>query len=335
MESYLANRKQRVKINNNISPYTKLRCGVPQGSILGLLLFIIYTNDIFLETDPNDRIYMYADDTLLLNVGNTEIQSVYHSQTCFDKIIAWCKLNRLTINKDRTKHLCISNKKYLLNTSVTKDSMPIGNVDTYEYLGFNIERRLTMSAYVDKIIKKVSYKIHTLNIMLRYMTQKTSLLIYKVMIMPHFDYVDFVIDSATKGKTDRLERLHKRAIHIIEYNHDINTKEPYTNLLTLYNLTSLYHRRIEHLLVFMYKIGKYSIENLATQRPKIELRSRNKVKFKYKFTNIVKVQNSPFYRGIFLWDQLSEELQLEPKLDIFKLGVRALVKQDKLKSHRT
>ena len=124
---------------------------------------MIYTNDIFLETDPNDRIYMYADDTLLLNVGNTEIQSVYHSQKCFDKIIAWCKLNRLTINKDKTKHLCISNKKHLLNTSVTKDSMPIGNVDTYEYLGFNIERRLTMNAYVDKIIKKVSYKIYTLN----------------------------------------------------------------------------------------------------------------------------------------------------------------------------
>ena len=100
-------------------------------------------------------------------------------------------------------------------------------------------------------------------------THKTALIIYKVMIMPHFDYVDFVIDSATKEKTERLERLHKHAVRIIEYTHDIDSKEPYSNWLILYNLTSLYHRRIEHLLVFIYKMGKYNIENLATQRPKI------------------------------------------------------------------
>ena len=287
LRSYLSNRQQRIKINTEVSPYSKLRCGVPQGSILGPLLFIIYTNDIFLEIDETENIYMYADDTLLLNAGKTELQAVNQSQICFDKVIAWCDLNRLTINKDKTKHLCITNKKHILNTTIHKGVETLGNVETYEYLGFNIDRKLTMNPYVDKVIKKVSYKLYTMNIMRRYITERTALMIYKVMVMPHFDYVDFVIDSATKEKTDRLERLHKRAIRTVEYSHDADQKKTLTVLLARYNLVSLYHRRIEHLLIFMYKLGKGKIENLETQRPKIELRSKNKVKFKHIYTNIV------------------------------------------------
>ena len=60
-------------------------------------------------------------------------------------------------------------------------------------------------------------------------------------------------------------------------------------------------------------------------------RSKNKVKFKNKFTNITKVQNSPYYRGIFLWDQLPVDLQLDPDLKSFKNGVRSLIRQDMIK----
>ena len=273
---------------------------------------------------------MYADDTLLLNTGDTELTATQNSQDCFNRIITWCNLNRLTINSAKTKHLCISNKKHLSNISILKDQTKLGNVNTYDYLGFSIDRKLTMSTYLDKIIKKVSYKIHTLSIVRRYISQKTSSLVYKVMIMPHFDYVDFVIDSATKCKTDRLERLHKRAIRIIEYAVNPILKIPLEELYVKYNLTSLYQRRAEHLLFFMYKTGRQNIENLELQRPKIELRSRNKVKFKNNFTNIVKVQNSPLYRGIFLWDQLPVNLQHDPDLKTFKSGVRSLIKQNKL-----
>ena len=96
---------------------------------------------------------------------------------------------------------------------IRKDITCLGNVDTYEYLGFTLDHHLTMSAYTEKI----SYKLYTMNIMRQYISEKMSLLIYKVMIMPHYHYVDFVIDAATKNKTNRLERLHKRAIRTIEY----------------------------------------------------------------------------------------------------------------------
>ena len=107
-------------------------------------------------------------------------------------------------------------------------------------------------------------------------------------------------------------------------------KRSLADLYTRYNLTSLYQRRVEHLLFHKYKVGKLKMEYLDLQRPKIELCSRNKAKFKNKFTNITKVQNSPFYRGIFQWDQLPMDLQCEEKLQVFKKGVRSLIKQNKI-----
>ena len=143
--------------------------------------------------------------------------------------------------------------------------------------------------------------------------------------MPHFDYVDFVLDSATRECTDRLERLHKRAIRKIEYKPDTEHKDSYDILLQAYNLTTLYRRRAEHLLIFMYKKSKNDIEILNHQKPKMELRSKNKVKFKHAFTDKTKVQKSPLYRGIFLWDQLSSDIQNLNDINIFKRNIRFLL----------
>ena len=144
------------------------------------------------------------------------------------------------------------------------------------------------------------------------------------MIKPHFDYVDFVLDSANKQYTDRLERLHKRAIRKIENKLTSDTKDSYDVLLKSYNLTTLYQRRAEHLLLFMVKKSKTDNDILNLQRPKIELRSRNKIKFKQPFTDKTKVQNSPLYRGIHLWNQLSHDIQVSNEISIFKAQVRSL-----------
>ena len=201
LTAYLSNRHQRIVIKNQTSPYTTVVF-----PILGPLLFIIYRNELFFENNPTEKINMYAEDTLVINTGDTELLAVQNSQYCFDRVIAWCNLNKLTINSNKTKHLCITNKKQLLNLHVQKTQTNLRNVESYEYLGFNIDIHLTMSTYVNEIIKKVSYKLHTLSIIRRYLSEKTASLVYKVMIMPHFDYVDFLIDSAIKAKTDKLER---------------------------------------------------------------------------------------------------------------------------------
>ena len=144
------------------------------------------------------------------------------------------------------------------------------------------------------------------------------------MILPHFDYVDFIFDSATNECTEKLERLHKRALRKVEFCSDYTQKSDYNKILKEYGLTTLYQRRTEHLLTFVYKY-KGDIVAIDPQKTKIELRSKNKVKLKCNFTTKTKVQNSPLYRGILLCNRLLEETQKSKTLIEFKKGVRTQI----------
>ena len=132
--------------------YSKL-CSIPQSSILIPLLYIYIL-----------MMYFFRSSQMKIQIDTTG-----QSQNCFDKITTWCGLHRLTINEEKTKRLCISIKTHLLNQGISTGNTTLCNVKTYEYLGFNIDRKLTTASYTDKIIKKESYKIHTLNIMWRFL----------------------------------------------------------------------------------------------------------------------------------------------------------------------
>ena len=321
MKSYLAHRCQRTNFQGSKSLNKSLLYGVPQGSILGPLLFIIYTNDLFAHWASEKSLYMYADDTLIMSAGQTEQEAIEKSQERLNILTSWCCKNKLTINAKKTKHMCITNKKLLLTQHIQIDETDLANVENFEYLGIHIDNKLKMNLQVDKIFKKVSIKLHTFSIMRRFLTKETALLLYKVMILPHFDYVDFIADSATVESTEKIERLHKRAIRKVEFSQQYNQKGQYEKVLQNFGLTSLYQRRAEHLLTFIYKF-KGDIVRIDPQKPKIELRSKNKVKLKADFTSKVKVQNSPLYRGIFLWNQLPAETQLSTTLSEFKNNIR-------------
>ena len=129
--------------------------------------------------------------------------------------------------------------------------------------------------------------------------------------------------------TDKLEQLHKRAIRKIEFCQDYMQKGQYDAILKSFDLTSLYQRRAEHLLTFIYKF-KGDIVRIDPQKAKIELQSKNKLKLKSEFTSKTKVQNGPLNRGIFLWDQLPDMTQTAPTLSQFKNKVQNHINHDQL-----
>ena len=162
--NYLKNRKQKTVVNGRNSNSKVVSYGVPQGSTLGPLLFLIYTNDLFyihVFDSETVHIYMYADDIVLVSSDLTPKEAVLKNQKALDKLSLWCKQNKLTINqKKQTKHIFFgtANMVRCCNHKITYDGLSLANVPTYNYLGVMMDKHLSYEKHLRNLIKKISHK---------------------------------------------------------------------------------------------------------------------------------------------------------------------------------
>ena len=180
-----------------------------------------------------------------------------------------------------------------------------------------------MDEYVLNVSKKAGYKIHMLSRIRRYITSHAASLIYKQTILPYLDYASFLMDSAHQYSLSLIDKIQKRGVRLIEYERDFRKRKDIKLLMTEYGIGNLRHRRNLQLLSFMYT-ESHNVINLNRRSINLTLCSSNKVKFKEKLTRKTTVQNSPYYRGIFLWNTLSESVQKINSLQKFKKSLKTL-----------
>ena len=149
--SYLTNRRQRIRINSNYSIWSEIICGVPQGSILGPLLFNVYLSDLFLFTEKSD-IANYADDNFPYTC-KADIHSVIKQlEKDSRKLLEWVGRNDFKANPDKF-HLILSNTDQ--NFSVNVDQYEISNSNYEKLLGVTIDNKLKFDKHVSGLCKKV------------------------------------------------------------------------------------------------------------------------------------------------------------------------------------
>ena len=253
------------------------------------------------------KIIMYADDTVLLVDNANPSIATDHMQEVLGAVSNWCQLNRMTVNAKKTKHMLVLRNKDLLedtkHLTVKFDGASLSNVSTYKYLGVDLDRNLTYENAVHNTYIKANKKLFTLRKIRPHITQCVAVLIYKQFILPILDYADFLFDSCIKHELDLLDHIQDRAIKLIGNGQVNNTISE-----NVYAIESLKSRRKKHHLSLMYRLSRIdSYIDLA--RPKIDLRSRNKIKFSMAKTELTKVMKSPYYRGVSLRDMLPEEVQ--------------------------
>ena len=161
--SYLSNRQQSVQIKNELSETSSITIGVPQGSILGPLLFTVFINDLP-NAVSNGRIDMYADDTTL-SVCSTKIDEIEAKLTDDMKdIIKWINKNKLALNIDKTKCMLLtsSQKRKYLNSEkdlqIVVNDVEIECVDYVKCLGITIDKNLLFHDQVTNVVSKCSQK---------------------------------------------------------------------------------------------------------------------------------------------------------------------------------
>ena len=140
IENHLTNRQQQVKLGNTNSNLLPMCIGVPQGSILGPLLFSIYINDLP-KTCPKFHCIMYADDTTLYSfLENFESNDVEREINCeLDKVNLWLKANKLSLNVTKTKCMFFHKRKTLPLINLSINNAKVANVIKFNYLGFMLD----------------------------------------------------------------------------------------------------------------------------------------------------------------------------------------------------
>ena len=194
-----------------------IKSGVPQGSILGPILFLIYINDITFEIQRS-LIDLYADDATLY-AKHTNVQEIESTlQSDLNSVSEWCKTNNMAIHPLKSKCMLLGtnaklNKASALNLYV--DEVQIDNVTSKKLLGIVIDSSLSWNLQVDFVCKKINAKIALLKRLNYFLTDQMRQLFYKAYILPMFDYCCSVWGKNKQSHIKKITMLQKRSAKVI------------------------------------------------------------------------------------------------------------------------
>jgi hypothetical protein len=248
VHNYLTNRKQRVKIGKVHSSWTETIKGVPQGSILGPLIFNIFINDIFYFIEKSS-LYNYADDnTLSFNHPNIcVLKSTLEQES--KTLINWFNINQMQANPDKFQSLAVGKKTHDQLKCFNIDDVNIACEDQVKLLGVDLDFLLNFDAQITRLCKKAAGQLNVLLRLSKFLSVECKLLVYKSFIRSNFSFCPIIWHFCSKQNTEKLEKLQHRALRIV-FN-DFNST--YEDLLEKVNMPTLHLARLRTIAIETYK----------------------------------------------------------------------------------
>ena len=306
-KNYLTDRKQITLANNQKSNSLPITHGVPQGSNLGPLMFLLYINDIG-HSIKNCNFKLFADDTVIYSNSSDIKICKKQVEEDLENINDWCCNNNMQINSKKTKIMLFGNRntvKKNKNVIIKFNNEELQTVSTFKYLGFVLDSVLSYNQHTNAITRNTCHKIYQLRRINPYINENTSLMIYKSFILPIIEYGNVIYQTANKKNLEKIQRIQNQALKLC-LNLDKDT--PTSLVHKRANLNTLDERREKATIKFMFSRTKnkkfldqnhYQIERRSTTVPKLNIPS-----FK---SSLAKRALS--YSGSKLWNNLNYELK--------------------------
>ena len=326
-KNYLANRRQYVFFKGAQSAMQNITCGVPQGSILGPLLFLIFINDLS-EQSTIIRFILYADDTTMLISGDNIRNTTDLLNRELLKINQWFKSNHLFINIAKTNFLVFSSKPSIINNhfQLRFNNTSIKRVDKTKFLGVVIDNKLNWREHITHVKNKISKCIGILQRAKDKLNTRLLIVLYNTLILPHFTYCITVWGRTYKKYINQLSLIQKKTIRIIMHTHRLVHTAPLFQRLNLLTLDQLH---TYHSLLLAHKVVNRKapvVMNflISTQKEhQYSTRSNTFLNLSFRKLNIARFGFK--YHLPKLWNILPEHLKSKKSFSSFKVHLKTYI----------
>ena len=317
--SYLNERKQRVKVNGSFSVWKESTKGVPQGSVLGPLLFNIFINDIFFLVNDTE-VCNYADDTTIFACDSDVSNVQYKLEADASLLSKWFVDNHMKLNDAKCHFMLFGSKSS--STSVNIGTSCIKQSDKEKLLGITLDKNLDFKCHVENICKKAGQKLHALARVAKFMDQEKLQTVMNAFILSQFSYCPVIWMFHDRNVNNKINKIHERALRIAFKDTSSNFEE----LLIKAASVTIHQKNLQLLTTEIYKTKhdlnpKFIGEIFVEKNISYSLRRNDHMSVPIPRTNAYGIETIR-YTGHKLWQSLPLEIKESHTTTEFKRKIK-------------
>ena len=321
--SFLGNRTQEVVVDGEASQKSSVDSGVPQGSVLGPLLFLLYINDLPAYPKNNSTTRLFADDSVIYRQIDSEADAAL-LQEDLNRLLDWEKDWGMSFHPNKCQVISVAKKRNIVDFSYTMKGHILDKVDSVKYLGVTINNGGSWNNHINNITASSHKTLSFLQRNLSHCPMSVKELSYKSLVRSKVEYATTIWDPHTKSNIDKLEMIQRKGARFVCG--DFRRYSSVTEMLQRLQWESLQARRKAYKLVMMYKTAN-NLVDLSVANFNLQQSPIHPHKYIQPFTRTDCYKFSYIPSVVRLWNGLPASVAQAPTIGIFRPAMQAVIYQ--------